>query len=266
MLKLIDWISVIWTAKDQTILAAFNFKDDSEDYARTEGQWHWDYDEPKTIYEFDASTLQTVRAPFEGHTNIIGGLALSFDGALLASASRDRTIKLWAFESRQLLASFDVRTTPDHLIFSPNSYQLAYTTWSDKIYICDTPPHILATIQSAQEAQPNINAATNPRLLDSNATHRPISPPYIHRNAVPSSITFAKYFLFACLLFELISFVILWISLLIYPYLTRSLPPYEPRIRCIQILIPTRTLDPYRSALNPLPPLQLLSKHDFITY
>ncbi|KAG1806553.1 quinon protein alcohol dehydrogenase-like superfamily [Suillus plorans] len=117
---------VIWTAKDHTILAAFNFKDDD------------DIDEPKTIYEFDASTLQT--------------------------RFRDQTIKLWAFESRQLLASFDVHA-PDHLIFSPNSHQLAYTTRFDtKIYICDTPPHILATIQSAQEAQPNINAATNPRL------------------------------------------------------------------------------------------------------
>lgn len=163
---------VIWTAKDQTILAAFNFKDDDYVFARTKDR---DYDAPKTIYEFDASTLQTVRAPFEGHTNLISGLALSCDGALLASASYDQTIKLWAFESRQLLASFDVRG-PDHLIFSPNSHQLAYTTWSDtKIYICDTPPHILATIQSAQEAQPNhINAATNPRLLDSNATHRPV--------------------------------------------------------------------------------------------
>lgn len=168
---------VIWTAKDQTILAAFNFKDDDYIFVWTKEQWHPDYDDidaPKTIYEFDASTLQTVRAPFEGHTNIICGLALSFDGALLASASRDQIIKLWAFESRQLLASFDVRT-PDHLIFSPNSHQLAYTTWSDtKIYICDTPPHILATIQSAQEAQPNMNAATNPRLLDSNATHRSV--------------------------------------------------------------------------------------------
>lgn len=147
---------VIWTAKDQTILAAFNFKDDHYMFARTRDRDYDDIDAPKTIYEFDASTLQTVRALFEGHTNIICGLALSFDGALLASASRDQTIKLWAFESRQLPASFNVRT-PDHLIFSPNSHQLAYTTWSDtKIYICDTPPHILATIQSAQEAQPNV--------------------------------------------------------------------------------------------------------------
>ncbi|KAG2060174.1 WD40 repeat-like protein [Suillus hirtellus] len=164
---------VIWT---ETILAAFNFKDDDHIFVRTEEQWHLDHgdiDAPKTIYEFDASTLQTVRAPFEGHTNIICGLALSFDGALLASASRDETIKLWAFESRQLLTSFDV-CTPDHLIFSSNSHQLAYTTWSGtKTYICDTPPHILATIQSAQEAQPDLQSSvTAPTTFKTRLHHR----------------------------------------------------------------------------------------------
>ncbi|KIK32487.1 hypothetical protein CY34DRAFT_48551, partial [Suillus luteus UH-Slu-Lm8-n1] len=66
----------------------------------------------KTIYEFDASTLETVGTPFTGHTEIVRGLALSFDSAFLASASHDDTIKLWAFESRQLLASFDTVGTP----------------------------------------------------------------------------------------------------------------------------------------------------------
>ncbi|KAG2068949.1 hypothetical protein BDR04DRAFT_1102344 [Suillus decipiens] len=77
----------------------------------------------KSIYEFDASTLETVRAPF-GHTKFVTSLALSFDGALLASAPlRDHTIKLWAFESRQLLASFDIQNV-HHLTFSPDSCQI----------------------------------------------------------------------------------------------------------------------------------------------
>ncbi|KAG1815674.1 WD40-repeat-containing domain protein [Suillus subaureus] len=58
--------SLFWTIKDKSvILGVFNFKDD----------------ELKTMYEFDASTLQTVRAPFKGHTNIIHGLALPYDSA-----------------------------------------------------------------------------------------------------------------------------------------------------------------------------------------
>jgi WD40 repeat protein len=133
---------IFWTNKNKNILAAFSFTED---------------DDAKTIYEFDASTLETVGTPFEGHTKDVKGLALSFDGALLASSSWDDTIKLWAFESRQLLASFDVQN-PDNLILSPDSHKLAYTTYTYtgdlsnghvtrykdcRICICDTPPDVL---------------------------------------------------------------------------------------------------------------------------
>jgi hypothetical protein len=43
------------------------------------------------------------------HTKLATSLALSFDDVLLASASWNDTINLWAFESHQLLASFDVQ-------------------------------------------------------------------------------------------------------------------------------------------------------------
>jgi WD40 repeat protein len=99
------------------------------------------------IYEYDASTLKTVGAPFN-HTVLISGLALSSDCVLLASSSY-RTIKLWAFESRQLLASFDV-ASPVTLILSPDSRQLAYTSLDDtKIRICNIPNNILASIENA---------------------------------------------------------------------------------------------------------------------
>ncbi|KAG2115477.1 hypothetical protein DEU56DRAFT_919388 [Suillus clintonianus] len=121
---------VFWTNKNKNILAAFTFNDDPT----------------KTIYEFDVSMLEPVGTPFEGHTKFVAGIALSSDYTLLASASYDNTIKLWAFESRQLLASFDVQN-PDTLVLSPNSRKLAYMvfTYNDnKIYICNTPPNVLA--------------------------------------------------------------------------------------------------------------------------
>ncbi|KIK43128.1 hypothetical protein CY34DRAFT_59248, partial [Suillus luteus UH-Slu-Lm8-n1] len=115
---------IFWTKNDKTIIAAFSF---------TGG------DDVTTIYQFDASTLETVGTPFKGHTRRVISLALSFDDALLASASYDNTIKLWAFESRQLLASFD--SDIHRLVLSPNSRQLAYTTFKDNhnIFICDIP-------------------------------------------------------------------------------------------------------------------------------
>ncbi|KAG2042014.1 kinase-like domain-containing protein [Suillus americanus] len=127
---------VFWTTNDKTIVTAFSLRH---------------HDTTRTIYEFDVSTLQTVGAPFEGHTKIITGLALSLDCALLASASADKTIKLWAFESRQLLASFDLLSTAPHLILSPDSRQLVYTTrHNNNIYLCNILPEILASIPVPQ--------------------------------------------------------------------------------------------------------------------
>jgi len=132
----IAFTPIFWTNKNKTIIAAFEFNFTAESDL---------FNFPKTIYEFDAVTLEAVGAPFEGHTKTIWGLALSVDGALLASCGYDDTIKLWAFKSRQLLASFDVQNT-HHIILSPDSRQLAYTTNTEdghKIYICDTPPDVL---------------------------------------------------------------------------------------------------------------------------
>jgi WD40 repeat protein len=129
---------VFWTTKDRTIVAAFTF----------------DSEHPKTIYEFDSSTLETVGTPFEGHAYPVTGLALSFDCVLLASASWDNTIKLWAFESRQLVASFNQSSTRS-LVFSPDSRQLACTTFYDpgppKIHIRNIPPDILTSIWPTHE-------------------------------------------------------------------------------------------------------------------
>jgi len=131
---------MFWTKKG-TIVAVFNFDFDD------------DHSKPTTIYEFDASTLETVGDPFQGHTDPIHELALSFDGTLLASSSGNSTIKLWSLEPRQLLASFHVQHEFLYdLTFSPDTRQLAY--WADhKIFICNTPPDILANIKVAPDVQ-----------------------------------------------------------------------------------------------------------------
>ena len=88
-------------------------------------------------------------------------LALSFNGALLASTSSDNTIKLWAFESRQLLASFHILNVKI-LALSPDSNQLAYTTHhlggsgDNSIIICNIPPGILSSVGLAPVASVSI--------------------------------------------------------------------------------------------------------------
>jgi hypothetical protein len=127
--------TLCWTTEDGTIVTAFTFATEH----------------PKTIYEFNSSRLETVQVgtPFEGRTHChISGLAVSIDCVLLASAScQDNTIKLWAFESRQLLASFD-RVATNFLVLSPDSRQIAYTTHygPPKIYTCNIPPETVDSI------------------------------------------------------------------------------------------------------------------------
>lgn len=168
---------VFWTNRNKTIIAAFTFT----------------FDDATTIYEFDALTLETVGAAFEGHTKIVRGLALSFDNALLASAADDNTIKLWAFESRQLLASFNART-PETLILSPDSSQLAYTT-GRKIRICNIPLNILASIGRALEARGGHGGSADKnarldRLLNPHTTRR--SPAFGRHRTTSPVILFAN--------------------------------------------------------------------------
>ncbi|KAG1756974.1 hypothetical protein EDB19DRAFT_1932243 [Suillus lakei] len=62
---------VFWTTKDKSIVTTFNFTDD----------------QARTIYEFDALTLKTIEAPFNGDTGIVHGLALLSDCLLLRMLS-----------------------------------------------------------------------------------------------------------------------------------------------------------------------------------
>ncbi|KAG2361614.1 quinon protein alcohol dehydrogenase-like superfamily [Suillus spraguei] len=167
---------VFWTNENKNIVAAFEFNSESDsesdldDVTSSTDSDRYYSSVAKTIYEFDASTLETIGAPFQGHTDIIWGLALSFDGALLASSSyHDYTIKLWAFESRQLLASFHVHN-PITLILSSDSRQLVYTidTEDDRnICICDIPPEILAQARITPRKK-----SARRDLLNSDATRR----------------------------------------------------------------------------------------------
>ncbi|KAG2111093.1 hypothetical protein DEU56DRAFT_936215 [Suillus clintonianus] len=192
---------VFWTNKDKNIIAAFSFTEDN----------------PTTIYEFNASTLKTVGTPFEGHTQLITGLALSFDGTLLASAAEDNTIKLWAYQSRQLLASFDVQD-PLTLVLSPDSRQLAYTTYthsdSYKIYICNTPSDVLALAGT--------RARTLNDILNSDAARR--HPAMRRRPSIP-----------------------------VIPVVQESPPTIDPQQ---PIFLRLRKLLPFSSRMNAIPPVR----------
>jgi WD40 repeat protein len=163
---------VFWTKKG-TILAVFDFDDHNVNSTGVAN--------PRTIYEFDTSTLETVGDPFEGHTYVIHELVLSSDGTLLASSSFDN-IRLWSIEPRQLLASFHVQHAMhlSNLIFSPDTRQLAYLA-HHKIFICAIPPDILTSIGLAPDAQAIVRICSVYLIVDvlissSRSVHLTIQP------------------------------------------------------------------------------------------
>jgi WD40 repeat protein len=174
---------IFWTKKG-TILAVFNFDFDDHD------------SKPTTIYEFDASTLETVGDPFQGHTDSIRQLALSFDGTLLSSSSFDDTIKLWSLEPHQLLASFHVQyEEPSSLIFSPDTRQLAYLA-DHKIFICNTPPSVLTSIKLAADAQAIVRTCCIYLIIDvliSSSRHLTIQPSMTYSMCTPHCFIHSHY-------------------------------------------------------------------------
>jgi WD40 repeat protein len=62
----------------------------------------------------------------EGHADGITGLAFSFDGTILASGSRDKTIKLWSVAEGKLLRTLAAHTNyVNGIAFSPSGDLLA---------------------------------------------------------------------------------------------------------------------------------------------
>ncbi|KAJ8589061.1 WD40 repeat-like protein [Rhizopogon salebrosus TDB-379] len=130
-----------------------------------------------------------VRRNFLFTLRVSYGFPVKPELVLLRNASFDNTIKLWAFESRHLIASFDVQD-PLTVILSPDSRQLVYTSsYSNNIYICNVPLDILTSIWPAQEAQTRSSGGRNSRSCDlpdvrfhtcpATPVHSPTTSPFI---------------------------------------------------------------------------------------
>ena len=69
-------------------------------------------------------------ASLEGHSDWVGSVAFSPDGTILASASRDRTVKLWDLETRAPAATLELEDSRIEVAFSPDGRTLAAGVYS----------------------------------------------------------------------------------------------------------------------------------------
>ncbi|EGX46096.1 hypothetical protein AOL_s00110g260 [Orbilia oligospora ATCC 24927] len=93
----------------------------------------WDLNEPSALI-------------LQGHTDIVGGVAFSSDGKILASASRDKAIKLWSGDGRLLQTIMSNQSLFRSIAFS--SLGNLASASDDDVKLYDTGGTLLRTINT----------------------------------------------------------------------------------------------------------------------
>jgi WD40 repeat protein len=112
-----------------------------------------------------------------GHTNNVTGVAFSPDGKILASASYDKTIRLWDVSSHKEIAILEGHTDTGHtghtdtiwrVAFSPDGKTLASASWDKTIRLWDVSSHNeIATLEGHTAAVRGVAFSPDGRLLAS---------------------------------------------------------------------------------------------------
>ena len=111
-----------------------------------------------TLIGLKETTIDTAGRVFTGHTDSVVGIAISPDGSQIATASWDRTVKLWDYASGQVIHTLDAHPAPVWgVTFSPDGKILATSTEDGTVRIWDLETYqdtILATVTDEREFQP----------------------------------------------------------------------------------------------------------------
>ena len=109
------------------------------------------------IIVLDAFT-GTRRSVFSGHTDGVTSLAFSLDGTLLASGSKDNTVKLWDIQTGGAIETFhsdvhrpcSLSISPDALTIASGSHNNAVCLWDIRTKKCD---HVIEQCIVGQEGR-----------------------------------------------------------------------------------------------------------------
>lgn len=110
-----------------------------------------------TIRIWDPSSQKPIKTDLASHSDDVSGIEISPDGRLLATRSKDNSVKLWQASSGEILHSFHAHSDwVSKVIFSPNSQMLASGAHDHAICLYHIDGRILARMTGHSRSLVNL--------------------------------------------------------------------------------------------------------------